>query len=94
MFSVCACDESSSFASPLCILDTFWFPLSVDVVPPDVNLDGLYLEHQGVGIAQYMFATFLPSQSCRKYLKLRKQQSVDFRAACFCHKRVVDIAYV
>lgn len=56
--------------------------------------DGLYLEHKGVGIAQYMFATFLPSQSCRKYLKLRKQQSVDFRAACFCHKRVVDIAYV
>ncbi|CAM9301316.1 unnamed protein product [Hapterophycus canaliculatus] len=56
--------------------------------------NGLYLEHQGVGIAQYMFATFLPSQSCRKYLKLRKQQSVDFRAACFCHKRVVDIAYV
>ncbi|CAN0208920.1 unnamed protein product [Ectocarpus fasciculatus] len=55
---------------------------------------GLYLEHQGVGIAQYMFATFLPSQSCRKYLKLRTQQSVDFRAACFCHKRVVDIAYV
>eukprot|EP00903_Cladosiphon_okamuranus_P017624 g16234.t1 len=56
--------------------------------------DGLYLEHKGVGIAQYMFATFLPSQSCRKYLKLRKQRSVDFRAACFCHKRVVDIAYV
>lgn len=56
--------------------------------------DGLYLEHKGVGIAQYMFATFLPSQSCRKYLKLRKQQNVDFRAACFCHKRVVDIAYV
>ncbi|CAN0161374.1 unnamed protein product [Ectocarpus sp. 12 AP-2014] len=55
---------------------------------------GLYLEHQGVGLAQYMFATFLPSQSCRKYLKLRTQQSVDFRAACFCHKRVVDIAYV
>lgn len=56
--------------------------------------DGLYLEHKGAGIAQYMFATFLPSQSCRKYLKLRKQRSVDFRAACFCHKRVVDIAYV
>ncbi len=56
--------------------------------------DGLYLEHKGVGITQYMFATFLPSQSCRKYLKLRKQQTVDFRAACFCHKRVVDIAYV
>lgn len=56
--------------------------------------DGLYLEHQEVGIAQYLLTTFLPSQSCRKYLKLRKQQSVDFRAACFCHKKVVDIAYV
>ncbi|CAN0334940.1 unnamed protein product, partial [Laminaria digitata] len=56
--------------------------------------NGLYLEHQEVGIAQYLLTTFLPSQSCRKYLKLRKQQSVDFRAACFCHKRVVDIAYV
>lgn len=59
-----------------------------------VAAGGLYLEHKEVCIAQYMFATFLPSQSCRKYLKLRKQQSVDFRAACFCHKRVVDIAYV
>lgn len=55
---------------------------------------GLYLEHQEVGIAQYLLATFLPSQSCRKYLKQRCQQTVDFRAACFCHKRVVDIAYV
>ncbi|CAM9647401.1 unnamed protein product [Ascophyllum nodosum] len=56
--------------------------------------DGLYLEHPEVGILQYLLATFLPSKSCRKYLKLRKQQRVDFRAACFCHKKVVDIAYV
>ena len=53
--------------------------------------DGLHLEHKGIGIAQYMVATLLPSQSCRKYLK---QQSVDFQAACFRHTRVVDIAYV
>lgn len=58
------------------------------------SADGLYLEHKEVGLLQYLLSTFLPSQSCRKYLKLRKQQSVDFRAACFCHKKVVDIAYV
>ncbi|CAM9220942.1 unnamed protein product [Choristocarpus tenellus] len=55
---------------------------------------GLYLQCREPGIVEYLIATFLPSQSCRKYLKLRKQRTVDFRAACFCHKRVVDIAYV
>lgn len=28
--------------------------------------DGLHLEHEEVGIAQYLLTTFLPSQSCRK----------------------------
>ncbi|CAM9362003.1 unnamed protein product [Discosporangium mesarthrocarpum] len=55
---------------------------------------GTYLQCQEGGLAQYLVTTFLPSQSCRKYLKLRKQQTVDFRAACFCHKKVVDIAFV
>lgn len=55
---------------------------------------GLYLEHKEVGITQYLLATFLPSQTCRKYLKLRKQQTVSFKAVCFCCKKVVDIAYV
>lgn len=37
---------------------------------------------------------FLPDQTSRKHLVLPTQVNVDFRAACFCHKRVVDIGFV
>lgn len=37
---------------------------------------------------------FLPDQTSRKHLILPTQVNVDFRAACFCHKRVVDIGFV
>jgi transcription initiation factor TFIIH subunit 3 len=38
--------------------------------------------------------SFLPDATSRKSLILPAQENVDFRAACFCHQRVVDIGFV
>jgi transcription initiation factor TFIIH subunit 3 len=37
---------------------------------------------------------FLPDQRSRKHLVLPTRVDVDFRAACFCHRRVVDVGFV
>ncbi|KAI9313810.1 TFIIH subunit Tfb4/p34 [Dichotomocladium elegans] len=37
---------------------------------------------------------FLPERYARNFLNLPSQDQVDFRAACFCHKKIVDIGYV
>ncbi|KAL5341605.1 TFIIH subunit Tfb4/p34 [Aspergillus crustosus] len=46
------------------------------------------------GLLQYLMMAFLPDQRSRKHLILPTRVDVDFRAACFCHRRVVDIGYV
>ena len=46
-------------------------------------------------LLQYLLTAFLPSpQSSRLHLILPTSISVDFRAACFCHRNVVDIGFV
>ena len=42
----------------------------------------------------YLLHAFLPSPSTRRHLILPTRIDVDFRAACFCHRRVVDIGFV
>lgn len=37
---------------------------------------------------------FLPGVVVRKLLHLPGQEQIDLRAACFCHKKIVDIGYV
>ena len=52
------------------------------------------------GLLQYLMLAFLPDVSAREHLILPSQASgeggggVDFRAACFCHRRIVDVGYV
>lgn len=51
------------------------------------------------GILQYLMLAFLPDVSAREHLILPSQAAgegggVDFRAACFCHRRIVDVGYV
>ncbi|KAI9722051.1 MAG: hypothetical protein M1812_002011 [Candelaria pacifica] len=43
------------------------------------------------GLLQYLLMSFLPDQTSRAHLIPPTQVNVDFRAACFCHRRVVDI---
>lgn len=46
------------------------------------------------GVLQYLMMAFLPDQLARKHLVVPTQEVVDFRAACFCHRRVVDVGFV
>lgn len=46
------------------------------------------------GLLQYLMLGFLPDQSSRKYLVPPTAVGVDFRAACFCHRKVVDVGFV
>ncbi|KAI9753793.1 MAG: RNA polymerase II transcription factor B subunit 4 [Lichina confinis] len=56
---------------------------------------GIYMHLDSpLGILQYLMMAFLPDQTARRHLILPTQVDVDFRAACFCHKRVVDIGFV
>lgn len=51
------------------------------------------LEHPG-GLLQYLMMGFLPDQSSRRWLVPPTAAQVDFRAACFCHRKVVDVGFV
>ncbi|KAK9330798.1 TFIIH subunit Tfb4/p34 [Lipomyces starkeyi] len=53
----------------------------------------MHLEHPR-GMIQYLMTAFLPDRALRKHLVIPTQSSIDFRAACFCHNRIVDIGYV
>lgn len=48
----------------------------------------------GESVLTYLMMLFLPDQETRKDLNLPTAANVDFRAACFCHKRVVDVGFV
>jgi len=53
----------------------------------------IYLERRNA-LLQYLIMSFLPSPSIRKTLSVPTQDKIDFRAACFCHKQIVDIGFV
>ncbi|KAL4919772.1 TFIIH subunit Tfb4/p34 [Aspergillus aurantiobrunneus] len=56
---------------------------------------GIYMSlSEPRGLLQYLMMAFLPDQRSRKHLVLPTRVDVDFRAACFCHRRVVDIGFV
>ncbi|KAL4074154.1 transcription factor Tfb4 [Scleroderma citrinum] len=53
----------------------------------------IYLEQRDA-LLQYLIMSFLPPPSLRKVLVVPKQDKIDFRAACFCHKNIVDVGFV
>lgn len=56
---------------------------------------GIYLAPEAPSaLLQYLMVAFLPDQTSRQHLISPTQSSVDFRAACFCHKNVVDVGFV
>ncbi|KAG9245539.1 TFIIH subunit Tfb4/p34 [Calycina marina] len=55
----------------------------------------VYLQLKNLqGVLQYLMMAFLPDQLARKHLVVPTQEVVDFRAACFCHRSVVDVGFV
>ncbi|KAF2691353.1 RNA polymerase II transcription factor B subunit 4 [Lentithecium fluviatile CBS 122367] len=56
---------------------------------------GVYMKpERPEGLLQYLMMGFLPDAFARKTLIMPSAGGVDFRAACFCHRKVVDIGYV
>lgn len=51
------------------------------------------LDHPS-GLLQYLMMAFLPDQTSRRSLVSANAVGVDFRAACFCHRKVVDTGWV
>ena len=47
-----------------------------------------------IALLPCLFTAFLPSPTTRHILNAPTAPHVDFRAACFCHRRVVDIGLV
>ncbi|KAJ9585106.1 hypothetical protein L9F63_020546, partial [Diploptera punctata] len=56
---------------------------------------GLYLRIPQIqGLLQYLLWVFLPEPPIRKKLVLPPPVKVDYRAACFCHRELIDIGFV
>ncbi|KAF2267051.1 transcription factor Tfb4 [Lojkania enalia] len=56
---------------------------------------GVYVKpERPEGLLQYLMMAFLPDVTARRSLVMPSAGGVDFRAACFCHRKVVDIGYV
>ncbi|KAK6524422.1 RNA polymerase II transcription factor B subunit 4 [Arthrobotrys megalospora] len=56
---------------------------------------GVYMEPEHPqGLLQYLMVGFLPDHIARQSLILPTKVDVDFRAACFCHKKVLDVGFV
>ncbi|GLB37602.1 putative transcription factor [Lyophyllum shimeji] len=53
----------------------------------------IFLERRDA-LLQYLIMSFLSPPSIRKILSVPTQDKIDFRAACFCHKNIVDIGFV
>ncbi|XP_052270361.1 general transcription factor IIH subunit 3-like isoform X2 [Dreissena polymorpha] len=56
---------------------------------------GMYLKiPQPAGLLQYLLWVYLPDPVSREKLNLPPRVQVDYRAACFCHRNLIDIGYV
>ncbi|KAI6121488.1 TFIIH subunit Tfb4/p34 [Pisolithus sp. B1] len=53
----------------------------------------IYLERRDA-LLQYLIMSFLPPPLVQKVLAVPRQDKIDFRAACFCHKNIVDVGFV
>ncbi|XP_022918424.1 general transcription factor IIH subunit 3 isoform X2 [Onthophagus taurus] len=57
--------------------------------------NGLYLKVPQIqGLLQYLLWVFLPEPPIRQKLVLPPPVKVDYRAACFCHRELIDVGYV
>jgi len=78
-------------------------PLDVCMLSQDSGLlqqgcditGGVYLKVENTErLFQYLIWMFLPAPPVRKMLGAAPPIKVDYRAACFCHRQLVDIGYV
>ena len=60
----------------------------------DSTQNGNDEDHTQLNLLPTLLHAFLPDPLARTHLIPATGLSVDFRAACFCHRKVVDIGYV
>jgi len=53
----------------------------------------VYLERRDA-LLQHLVMSHLPSPALRKLMTVPTQDKIDFRAACFCHKNIIDVGFV
>ncbi|KDQ57833.1 hypothetical protein JAAARDRAFT_130607 [Jaapia argillacea MUCL 33604] len=53
----------------------------------------IYLERRDA-LLQYLIMSNLPPPPLRLLLSVPTQDKIDFRAACFCHKNIIDVGFV
>ena len=90
MNTVFAC-QRSSIPIDICKIagDTVFLQQASDATK------GTYIKlEKPQGLLQYLMMGFLADQTNRKMLLQPTGAKLDFRAACFCHRRVVDIGFV
>lgn len=46
------------------------------------------------GMFQYLTVVFATDLHSRRFLQLPRPAGVDFRASCFCHKKIIDMGFV
>lgn len=57
--------------------------------------NGIYSHIEDVsGLLEYLLFKYLPDADIRKKLELPASVEIDYRAACFCHKQLVDVGFV
>lgn len=56
---------------------------------------GLYFTVEDLtGLLEYLLWMFLPEPDLRTKLNMPSSVQIDYRAACFCHKRLLDVGFV
>jgi len=56
---------------------------------------GIYLRIPHTkGLLQYLLWTYLPDPVTRNKMSMPPRSQVDYRAACFCHRQLIDRGYV
>jgi len=56
---------------------------------------GVYLKPQFPGIVlQYLFSFYAGNGEIRKYIRPPQLTDIDFRASCFCHRKLIEIGFV
>lgn len=63
----------------------------LDSDQPDSALTSMDLR---TSLVQTLLTTYLPSRSLKGSLHLPTLEEIDFRAACFCHRNIVDIGFI
>jgi transcription initiation factor TFIIH subunit 3 len=64
------------------------------VFPPSSTSPSTIQQIASSALLTYLLSSLLPSPLTRTHLTSPTQINIDFRAACFCHRRVIDLGFV